>query len=107
MTVTDVLADLHRALAVTEAVVAGIRADQWQAPTPCTELDVREAGPPALPLPQKSRSRRTPHRGPPCQVSRPPRVTGGFGRHSTIRRRAGSSMRRSPGSEVTTGWSLR
>ncbi len=35
------LADLGRALAATEAVVVGIRADQWPAPTPCTELDVR------------------------------------------------------------------
>lgn len=42
MTGTDVLADLDRALAATEAVVSGIRADQWAAPTPCTELDVRE-----------------------------------------------------------------
>jgi hypothetical protein len=37
----DELADLDRALAATETVVAGIRAGQWAAPTPCTELDVR------------------------------------------------------------------
>jgi uncharacterized protein (TIGR03086 family) len=41
MTEADALTDLDRALAATEAVVAGIRADQWPAPTPCTELDVR------------------------------------------------------------------
>jgi len=41
MTGAELLADLGRALAATEAVVAGIRADQWPAPTPCTELDVR------------------------------------------------------------------
>jgi len=35
------MADLDRALTATGAVVAGIRADQWTAPTPCTELDVR------------------------------------------------------------------
>jgi uncharacterized protein (TIGR03086 family) len=38
----DPLADLDRALAATGAVVAGIRAGQWSAPTPCTELGVRE-----------------------------------------------------------------
>ncbi len=37
----ELLADLDRALAATEAVVAGTRADQWAAPTPCTELDAR------------------------------------------------------------------
>lgn len=37
-----VLADLDRALTATEAVVAGIRPDQWADPTPCTELDVRD-----------------------------------------------------------------
>jgi uncharacterized protein (TIGR03086 family) len=42
MTDADALADLDRALAATEAVVAGILASQWAAPTPCTELDVRE-----------------------------------------------------------------
>jgi len=42
MTDTDALADLDRALAAAEAVVAGIRAAQWTAPTPCTELDVRD-----------------------------------------------------------------
>ena len=40
MTGAELLADLGRALAATEAVVAGIRADQWPTPTPCTELDV-------------------------------------------------------------------
>jgi hypothetical protein len=35
----EVVADLDRALAATEAVVAGVRPDQWAAPTPCTELD--------------------------------------------------------------------
>jgi uncharacterized protein (TIGR03086 family) len=40
---TDVapLADLDRALAAAERVVAGIQPGQWPAPTPCTELDVR------------------------------------------------------------------
>jgi len=37
----EVLADLDRALAATEAVVAGIGPGQWAAPTPCTELDAR------------------------------------------------------------------
>lgn len=37
----DALTDLDRALAATEAVVAGIRAAQWSAPTPCTDLNVR------------------------------------------------------------------
>jgi hypothetical protein len=37
----EVVADLDRALAATEAVVAGVRPDQWAAPTPCTELDAR------------------------------------------------------------------
>jgi len=41
MTEAGAVADLDRALAATEAVVAGIRADQWTAPTPCAELDVR------------------------------------------------------------------
>ena len=41
MTETQVLTDLDRALAATEAVVADVRADQWLAPTPCSELDVR------------------------------------------------------------------
>ena len=41
MSEAGALADLDRALTATEAVVAGIRADQWSAPTPCTELDVR------------------------------------------------------------------
>ena len=36
------LPELHRrALAATERIVAGIRPDQWQRPTPCTEWDVR------------------------------------------------------------------
>jgi uncharacterized protein (TIGR03086 family) len=41
MTEAQVLADLDRALAATEAIVTGVRADQWAAPTPCTELDAR------------------------------------------------------------------
>lgn len=41
MTGADLTADLGRALAATEAVVADIRADQWPAPTPCAELDIR------------------------------------------------------------------
>jgi uncharacterized protein (TIGR03086 family) len=41
MTEFETLADLDRALAATEAVVASIQAAQWSAPTPCTELDVR------------------------------------------------------------------
>lgn len=41
MTEAELLADLDRALAATGAVVAGIQADQWAAPTPCTELDAR------------------------------------------------------------------
>ena len=41
MTDAEVLTDLDRALTATEAVVAGIGSDQWAAPTPCTELDVR------------------------------------------------------------------
>lgn len=41
MTNAELLADLDRALAATEAVVASIGADQWSAPTPCTELDAR------------------------------------------------------------------
>jgi uncharacterized protein (TIGR03086 family) len=41
MNQAELLADLDRALAATEAVVAGTRADQWTAPTPCTELDAR------------------------------------------------------------------
>ena len=41
MTETERLADLDRALAATEAVVAGVSAGQWAAPTPCTELDAR------------------------------------------------------------------
>ena len=32
----------ERAAAAAVAKVAGIRADQWQAPTPCTEWDVRQ-----------------------------------------------------------------
>ncbi|MEU2042912.1 TIGR03086 family metal-binding protein [Nocardia niwae] len=35
----DVLADSHRAL---ETVVAGVRADQWHLPTPCSEWDVTQ-----------------------------------------------------------------
>ncbi|HCU92876.1 MAG TPA: TIGR03086 family protein [Actinobacteria bacterium] len=41
MSEAGALADLDRAIAATEAVVAGIGAGQWSAPTPCTELDVR------------------------------------------------------------------
>jgi uncharacterized protein (TIGR03086 family) len=41
MTEAQVLTDLDRALAATEAVVAGVGADQWAASTPCTELDAR------------------------------------------------------------------
>ena len=41
MSETELLADLDRALAATEAVVAAVAADQWTAPTPCTELDAR------------------------------------------------------------------
>jgi len=41
MTDAGVVADLDRALAATEAVVAGIRPEAWAAPTPCTELDAR------------------------------------------------------------------
>jgi uncharacterized protein (TIGR03086 family) len=37
----DALADLERALAATETVVAGIEPAQWPASTPCTCLDVR------------------------------------------------------------------
>ena len=35
------LADLDRALSGAEAIVSGIKPDQWTAPTPCAELDVR------------------------------------------------------------------
>ncbi len=42
MSEAELLADLDRTLAATEAVVAGVRADQWTAPTPCAELDARE-----------------------------------------------------------------
>ncbi|WP_454195326.1 TIGR03086 family metal-binding protein [Nocardia sp. Marseille-Q1738] len=35
----DVLADSYRAL---ETVVAGVRADQWQLPTPCSDWDVTQ-----------------------------------------------------------------
>ncbi len=42
--VTDAaaLGDLDRALNATEAVVAAIQPGQWNSPTPCTELDVRQ-----------------------------------------------------------------
>jgi uncharacterized protein (TIGR03086 family) len=36
-----VLVDLDRALTAADAVVAGIKPGQWEAPTPCTEMDVR------------------------------------------------------------------
>jgi uncharacterized protein (TIGR03086 family) len=42
MSEAAVLADLDRALAAAQAVVAGIQPSQWTLPTPCTELDVRE-----------------------------------------------------------------
>ncbi len=35
------LGDLTAAIAVAETIVAGISADQWDAPTPCTGVDVR------------------------------------------------------------------
>jgi uncharacterized protein (TIGR03086 family) len=38
----DVLKALDRALAATDAVVAGIQPGQWDDPTPCTELSVRD-----------------------------------------------------------------
>lgn len=41
MTDAVVLTDYDRALAAADAVVAGIDPSQWQAPTPCTEMDVR------------------------------------------------------------------
>ena len=41
MTDPDVLTDLDRALTATGAIVAGVRDDQWTAPTPCPELDAR------------------------------------------------------------------
>jgi uncharacterized protein (TIGR03086 family) len=42
MNEAELLEDLDRALAAAEAVVAGIRADQWTAPTPCTDWDARQ-----------------------------------------------------------------
>jgi uncharacterized protein (TIGR03086 family) len=39
---TAALADLDRALDATKAVVAAIQPAQWDAPTPCTELNVRQ-----------------------------------------------------------------
>jgi uncharacterized protein (TIGR03086 family) len=38
---TDLLAALDRAIAGTDRLIAGIKVDQWSAPTPCTEWDVR------------------------------------------------------------------
>jgi uncharacterized protein (TIGR03086 family) len=35
------LADLQAAIAETEAIIAGISAGQWSAPTPCSGVDVR------------------------------------------------------------------
>jgi uncharacterized protein (TIGR03086 family) len=35
------LADMDRAIAGAEVIIAGIRDDQWGAPTPCAEVDVR------------------------------------------------------------------
>jgi uncharacterized protein (TIGR03086 family) len=42
MNEAELLEDLDRALAATEKVVAGVRADQWTAPTPCTDWDARQ-----------------------------------------------------------------
>lgn len=41
MTDAVVLTDFDRALAAADAVVAGIEAGQWEASTPCTEMNVR------------------------------------------------------------------
>jgi uncharacterized protein (TIGR03086 family) len=41
MSDAEALADLDRALAAVEAIVAGIGPDQWNAATPCERLDVR------------------------------------------------------------------
>jgi len=41
MSEAELLADLDRTLDATEVVVGGVRADQWTAATPCTELDAR------------------------------------------------------------------
>jgi uncharacterized protein (TIGR03086 family) len=38
---TELLADLDRALAATQAVVSGVSAGQWTASTPCAEWDAR------------------------------------------------------------------
>jgi hypothetical protein len=35
------LADMDRAITAAQAIVAGIRDEQWAAPTPCTGVDVR------------------------------------------------------------------
>src|SRR3954469_19360289 len=37
----DVVDGIESALAATHRLVAGVRHDQWNAPTPCTEWDVR------------------------------------------------------------------
>src|ERR1700749_1067975 len=37
----DALADLEAAIAGVERIVARIRADQWELPTPCDGVDVR------------------------------------------------------------------
>jgi uncharacterized protein (TIGR03086 family) len=37
----QLLADLQAAIAVTQAIIAGISAGQWDAPTPCAGIDVR------------------------------------------------------------------
>jgi uncharacterized protein (TIGR03086 family) len=42
VTDADTLGDLDRALTAAEVIVAGIQASQWAAPTPCSELDVRD-----------------------------------------------------------------
>lgn len=38
---TDPLADLNAAIAGVERIVARVRADQWERPTPCDGVDVR------------------------------------------------------------------
>jgi uncharacterized protein (TIGR03086 family) len=36
------VADMDRAITAAQAIIAGIRDEQWAAPTPCTGVDVRE-----------------------------------------------------------------
>ena len=38
---TDIVAQYDRALAAAQRIADGVRPDQWSAPTPCTEWDVR------------------------------------------------------------------